>query len=133
MNKASINQPDPLSGDIAILPLVLSDLQARSDTGKIKYGTRLYSNNGRAALWDAYQEALDLVMYLRQAIAEKEKIMNTESNKIILEQKIKSTKDLLQIMLKRRILNDKKIMKTKAHLYDMEKKLKEICKKVTDG
>lgn len=49
--------------------------------------------------------------------------MNTESNKIILEQKIESTKDLLQILLKRRILNDKEIMKTKANLYDMEKKL----------
>lgn len=72
MNKASKNQSAPLPGDVSILPLVLSDLQARSDMGKKKYGTRLYSNNGRSSLWDAYQEALDLVMYLRQAIAENE-------------------------------------------------------------
>lgn len=56
-------------------------------------------------------------------LGSREEIMNTESNKIILEQKIESTKDLLQILLKRRILMDKDIMLTKAHLYDMEKKL----------
>jgi hypothetical protein len=29
------------------------------------------TNNGRDSLMDAYQEALDLVMYLRQAIEER--------------------------------------------------------------
>ena len=71
MNKASINQQKPNEGKTSILPLVLSDLQARSNMGKKKYGTRLFSKNGRSALWDAYQEALDLVMYLRQEIEER--------------------------------------------------------------
>lgn len=72
MNKASTNQIKPHKGKVPILPLVISDIQARSDMGKIKYGTRLYSDNGRSALWDAYQEALDLVMYLRQEIANRD-------------------------------------------------------------
>ena len=38
---------------------------------KKKYGIMLQTDNGREALWDAYQEALDLAMYLRQAILEK--------------------------------------------------------------
>ena len=35
-----------------------------------KYGTVLQPNNGRNALVDAYQEALDLAVYLRQRIEE---------------------------------------------------------------
>jgi len=37
-----------------------------------KYGTYLQTHNGRDALWDAYQEAMDLCMYLRQAILERD-------------------------------------------------------------
>jgi hypothetical protein len=40
--------------------------------GHKKYGTYLHTFNGRDPLWDAYQEAIDLVMYLRQVILEKE-------------------------------------------------------------
>lgn len=70
--KASTNQPDPKPGSIEVLRHVLDDLQSRSDMGKRKYGTRLFTHNGRSALWDAYQEALDLVMYLRQLILEQD-------------------------------------------------------------
>ncbi len=38
--------------------------------GKQRYGTALYANNGRSALRDAYEEALDLACYLRQALEE---------------------------------------------------------------
>jgi hypothetical protein len=68
---AATPQPPPAASDEDILALVLSDLQARSDFGLEKYGTRLKANNGRDALMDAYQEALDLVMYLRQLITER--------------------------------------------------------------
>jgi len=37
----------------------------------MKYHTYLLTHNGRDALIDAYQEALDLAMYLRQAIEER--------------------------------------------------------------
>ena len=53
-----------------IVDLVRKDLEDRAEAGKAKYGTYLQAHNGRKALVDAYQEALDLCMYLRQAIEE---------------------------------------------------------------
>lgn len=55
----------------AIWDLVVNDMLDRDDMGKRKHGTRLQAGNGRDALIDAYQEALDLVVYLRQAIEER--------------------------------------------------------------
>ena len=55
-----------------VLPLVLADLQARIAKGERDYGEPLTTHNGRDALWDAYEEALDLCLYLRQAIDERE-------------------------------------------------------------
>lgn len=69
---ASEYQPDPQPGKDVVIDHVLSDLRERAETGRQKYGTYLETHNGRDALWDAYQEALDLVMYLRQAILERE-------------------------------------------------------------
>lgn len=56
---------------IEVLPLVQSDLHARIAKGTAQYGEPLTTHNGRDALWDAYEEALDLCLYLRQAIAER--------------------------------------------------------------
>jgi hypothetical protein len=72
METAYHHEPDPEKGDMVILPLVLNDLQDRALMGHRKYGTYLMSHNGRDPLWDAYEEALDLVMYLRQAIEERD-------------------------------------------------------------
>ena len=69
----SLNQPQPSpihSDSPAIWDLVVADIHDRDNTGLLKYGTRLQANNGRNSLIDAYQEALDLVVYLRQAIEE---------------------------------------------------------------
>ena len=70
----NINKPQPMptssSGDIT--ELVIADLKARRELGIAKYGTTLQAFNGRDALIDAYQEALDLVQYLRQAISERD-------------------------------------------------------------
>jgi hypothetical protein len=55
----------------AVLPLVQADLSARIARGAAEYGEPLTTHNGRDALWDAYEEALDLALYLRQAIAER--------------------------------------------------------------
>lgn len=54
-----------------IQSLVQQDVEARRAFGLKKYGTVLQAFNGRDALMDAYQEALDLVMYLRQMIYER--------------------------------------------------------------
>jgi hypothetical protein len=65
-------EPPPKPGTIDIADLVMSDIEARVEAGYRQYGTKLQAHNGRDALMDAYQEAIDLVMYLRQAIAERD-------------------------------------------------------------
>lgn len=51
--------------------LVLKDMEERRRMGIEKYGVPVRADNGRDALVDAYQEALDLVVYLRQAIEQR--------------------------------------------------------------
>jgi len=65
------------TGEGHIVPLdrptardITHDLAARAIEGRRKYGTLLRCHNGRDALVDSYQEALDLVMYLRQTVLE---------------------------------------------------------------
>lgn len=56
----------------SIQSLVRQDLEARERVGIARYGTPLQPHNGRDALRDAYEEALDLACYLRQAITERD-------------------------------------------------------------
>lgn len=56
----------------AVWDLVIDDMRARDKFGKKKYNTRLQPHNGRDYLVDAYQEALDLCVYLRGAIFERD-------------------------------------------------------------
>lgn len=66
-------QPAPQTNDKpAVWDLVVRDFQLRDQEGRRKYGTPLQPHNGRDALVDAYQEALDLAVYLRQAIFERD-------------------------------------------------------------
>lgn len=67
---AAVPQPDPHAGKQVVANFVLSDIAERVAAGERKYGMKLMTGNGRDPLWDAYQEALDLVFYLRQAILE---------------------------------------------------------------
>lgn len=76
---ASAHQPDPTPGKQEVAKFVLQDIQERIGAGYKKYGTKLMTHNGRDALWDAYQEAIDLVMYLRQAILERGGIKPADS------------------------------------------------------
>ena len=55
-----------------IQDLVILDIEARKRVGIERYGTVLQPFNGRSALLDAYQEALDLCQYLRQLLYEEE-------------------------------------------------------------
>ena len=72
MIKVARPQPDPAPGQEDVVDLVLEDIEERVRMGREKYGTKLMTFNGRDPLVDAYQEALDLVFYLRQAIAERD-------------------------------------------------------------
>lgn len=66
-------QPPPVHNDNpAVWDLVKADIAERDLIGAAKYGVRLQPNNGRDSLIDAYQEALDLVVYLRKAIFERD-------------------------------------------------------------
>lgn len=67
------DQPPPVKNDRpAVWDLVMADIKERDEVGTKRYGTRLQPFNGRDAITDAYQEALDMVVYLRQAIEERE-------------------------------------------------------------
>lgn len=60
-----------------IQDLVLADIEERKALGLKKYGTLLQPFNGRSFLQDAYEEALDLVIYLRGKL-EEERQQDTE-------------------------------------------------------
>lgn len=60
-----MNRPD-------VATLVQLDIEKRVEKGEKEYGERLKPFNGRNALLDAYEEALDLALYLKQELIEKE-------------------------------------------------------------
>jgi hypothetical protein len=68
---ATMEQPAPVAnGHTPSWELVIADMKARDNLGRAGYGTALQPHNGRNSLVDAYQEALDLAVYLRNAIEE---------------------------------------------------------------
>jgi len=81
------HEPEPIKNNLpAVWDLVKKDIEERDSIGEKKYGTRLQPFNGRDVLVDAYQEALDLVVYLRQAIYERDnRVVNvdTKTGKIV--------------------------------------------------
>lgn len=64
--------------------LVVEDMQSRDNFGRKKYGTPLQPLNGRDSLKDAYEEVLDLAVYLRNAIEERE-LRKGEASKLVQE------------------------------------------------
>ena len=63
-------QQMPTGKGQVVLHAVIKDMRARAIAGKKKYGTVLRTFNGRSALRDAYEEAMDLTMYLKQKLME---------------------------------------------------------------
>lgn len=63
--------PEPRPELPSMHDLVAADLEERKQFGLRKYGTTLTWDNGRDPLFDAYEEALDLCVYLRQGIEER--------------------------------------------------------------
>lgn len=67
------DQPMPVrNGHPAVWPIVMQDMQSRHEIGIKRYGTPLQPHNGRDMLRDAYEEVLDLAVYLRGAIYERD-------------------------------------------------------------
>lgn len=54
-----------------VLPKVMADMAARIAKGADEYGEPLTTHNGRKPLQDAYEEALDLALYLKQELLER--------------------------------------------------------------
>lgn len=72
-NALATEQPMPAPNDSpSVQGMVIADLEVRLQVGIQRYGTPLQPHNGRDALRDAYEEALDLAIYLRQVIAERD-------------------------------------------------------------
>lgn len=62
--------PKPRSS--AIWDLVIADMRERDRIGTERYGDRLRTTSTNDPLRFAYEEALDLAVYLRQAIAQRD-------------------------------------------------------------
>lgn len=69
MNHAT-HEPSPARGQESVTDAVIDDLHFRRKVGILKYGTELETGNGRRALVDAYQEILDLALYIKQRLME---------------------------------------------------------------
>ena len=73
MSTLNTPQPAPQPSDSpSIWDLVQIDMRQRDAIGMKKYGQPLKAHDGRDTLIDAYQEALDLTVYLRKAIFERD-------------------------------------------------------------
>jgi len=73
-DKKIVDQPPPAGDGKPIWDLVVNDMRERDNLGRQRYNTPLRSWNGRDALIDAYQEVLDLAVYMRQEIEERKSI-----------------------------------------------------------
>jgi hypothetical protein len=70
-NMSNKKEPEPIHNIYpAVWESVIEDMRERNAIGTLKYGTPLQPFNGRNSLVDAYQEALDLCVYLKQRIIE---------------------------------------------------------------
>lgn len=68
-----MSQPDPTPNTHkAVWETVIEDMKKRDILGRSRYGVPLQPFNGRDSLQDAFEEALDLVVYLKQAILERD-------------------------------------------------------------
>lgn len=69
-------QPDPIPNESPSMhDLVAADLQTRKEFGLRKYGTILQAGNGRNPLLDAYDEVLDHAVYIKQALIERDEML----------------------------------------------------------
>lgn len=65
-------QPPPVpNAGRPVWDQVITDMWDRDRVGRQRYGTPLQTHNGRQALSDAYEEVLDLAVYLKQELLER--------------------------------------------------------------
>ena len=77
---ATGDQPPPMKNEHpAVWDLVVADMNARDAHGQRFYGTRLQPHNGRDGIRDAYEEALDTAVYLKQATVERDGLLSEKA------------------------------------------------------
>ena len=64
------DQPLPSGGREPVQDALIADIRARRDLGVQRYGSPLMTHNGRDAVQDALEEAVDLAVYLKQVAME---------------------------------------------------------------
>ena len=65
----------------ALIVKVLDDLVDRAQVGKTRHGSVLRIHDGSDGLLNAYTQALDMVIYLRKEIMERE--LKDKNNKVV--------------------------------------------------
>lgn len=60
------DQPLPAGGRECVQDALIADIQQRRELGIQRYGSPLMTHNGRDAVRDALEEAVDLAVYLKQ-------------------------------------------------------------------
>jgi hypothetical protein len=60
------DQPLPTPGRECVQDALIAEIQARKALGEERYGSPLMTHNGRDAIRDAREEAVDLAVYLMQ-------------------------------------------------------------------
>ena len=101
----STPEPNPKPNDLpAVWDLVIADMKARDESGRAKYGTPLQPYNGRKQLVDAYQEVLDLAVYLRAEIEERIRDRARETQERVRAQEEGQARDVEWWALHRRVL-----------------------------
>lgn len=75
----STTQPKPNNKGRPVMDWLMEKLEERRQHGIRKYGAELHSQNGRKPLFDAFEEAEDLLIYLAQALMEIEEIKSLKT------------------------------------------------------
>jgi hypothetical protein len=88
----------PKNGEIKVVDCVIEDFKNRSEMGKNKYNHYLETDNGRSALQDAYEEASDFCMYVKQLRLEFVKYKNILQSILNNKQDPICRDDLLKIL-----------------------------------
>ncbi len=92
--------------DAKLKEALVADMRARDALGRQRYGTPLQSNNGRDALRDAYEEALDCTVYLKAAIEGDSPREMAEDLRVAYKQQLRATAQLRSLITCRGIMED---------------------------
>lgn len=73
--RETMNPPPKPNDSKPVWELVIEDMHARDQFGREKYHTPLQMGNGRDHAKDAYEEVLDLAVYMKQVIIERAELL----------------------------------------------------------